>query len=252
MGNVNRILRIAQIVLMVFTIFMVFGGIYLLLKFIPVTLMGILYWGVIALFYLSLVIGRLTGMGNGIGGILVICGALWNAMASLNGYEFMMMPEWFFKVPWVLVLGGLIILSMDMYLKREVVNSNKLLTKRNFGVLLMNVLVMIGIYFLIHAPRVTLANVDQGISISYFTGIYLYLSLAAIWLTVLALGLVVVNIKRAFKIGTSVVSFLSILILDSIYFMIPASFWFGLNPILLSLYMVTFIAVLPVAKGVSA
>lgn len=249
MGMVNRILRIAQIVLMLFILFMTLGGINLLLNFIPVTLMGILYWSVIALFYLSLVIGRLTGMGNGIGGILIICGALWNAMASLNGYEVMFMPAWFFKIPLVLILSGLIVLSIDLYLKREVVIYSKIRTKSNFWMVITNLLVMVGFYFLIHAPRVTLANVDQAVSITYFTGIYLYLSVAAILLTAIALGLVIVNIKRSYRIGMSVVSLLVLLVFDGIYFATPGSFWFGFNPVLLSLYLLTFVAALPKAKN---
>lgn len=251
MEMINRILRIAQIVLMFFIIFIALGGIYFLLNFIPVTLMGILYWGVIALFYLSLVIGRLTGIGNGIGGILIICGALWNAMASLNGYEVMFMPAWFFKIPLVLAFSGLFVLSIDLYLKREVVISHKVRTKSNFWIVVMNLLVMLGFYFLIHAPRVTLANVDQAVSITYFTGIYLYLSVAAILLTAIALGLVIMNIKRSYKIGASIVSFLVILTFDGIYFATPASFWFGFNPVLLSLYLLTFVASLPVIKNSS-
>lgn len=243
--------RIELLVLTLITLYLRFWGNNLLVSSISIGAVLIIFNAVIAILFLSLVLGRIEGITNGIGGALMLCGLNWLIMSSLGGYEVMFLPPWFFDtIPLVLMIGGAVYLVIDLFLKRKVVTPVKL-SKVTWYLVVISLVAAVAIWLLMHAARWTLGYVDQGIPIDYLSKTNLDLTLSAVIIFGISISMLVINLIQKYGIVSllfSILGVISTLLVGGVYFFFLIGYWFGINAILLSLVIISFVGSLPLRK----
>ncbi|WLV77368.1 hypothetical protein LACPH_002112 [Lacticaseibacillus parahuelsenbergensis] len=244
--------NIIRIVLLVAPLFL-FGTSFIQVNTMFSLIMSFLaIWGGLACYLVLLLLGKARGLTDGIGGLLFVFSLVWHIVVSLNGYEDALLPVWItIIIPLLMFLGGLTYLILDIILRwQRTAITEKVSLRDN---IIVAVTMIVALYPIIHLSRWTLPYVDQGQAIPYFTGKFLFSSIAIILLIGLAVYTLITTIRSKRGIGSvtgSMLAILSSLTFAFGYFFMPTLFWTGIQQVALLVAVISIVVTTPPSKRV--